>query len=344
MSLKNKIDQIKTIAVVGAGSWGTALAYYIAGQGFECKLWAFEEEVVSQITNEKENKTFLPDLKLPESIKATNDLESVVLDQDIVIMAVPSHFMRQILKRMVHRLNPGVIIVSAAKGIENETLMTMSQIFEDVAPDSLAMHRAVLSGPSFAKEVGQGLPTAVTVACPDQEASNLLQKLLSSNIFRLYTSQDLIGVELGGALKNVIAIGAGITDGLGLGLNARAALITRGLAEIMRLGVQMGANPLTFSGLAGIGDLFLTCTGDLSRNRTVGLRLGRGESISEIIDSMNAVAEGVKTAKSAFNLAARERVDMPLTEMVYRIIYEDMTPLKAMVEIMSRDLKPEIDH
>lgn len=342
MSSHKKAEDIKRVAVVGGGSWGTALASHLARKMLEVDLWAFEPEVVDQIKTARENKMYLAEIELPDRIHPSSDLEAVVTGQDIIIMAVPSHHMRRVLGEMIPYIPSGVILTSAAKGIENESLMTMSQVFEDVLPDDLAVHRSVLSGPSFAREVGRGLPTAVTVACPDQEASKLVQQVVSSPTLRIYTTQDLIGVELAGALKNVIAIGAGISDGLGIGLNGRAALITRGLAEIMRLGVLMGANPLTFSGLAGTGDLFLTCTGDLSRNRTVGLRLGKGEKLADILGSTNTVAEGVKTSRSAYNLALREKVDMPLTEKLYQMLYEDMSPMDALFSLMSRDLKPEV--
>lgn len=339
----SRIKQPERIAVIGAGSWGTALAYHMASNNKPVDLWVYEEDVADQIKKERENLTYLPGVKLPELINASNDLEEVVRGQNVILLVSPSHVMRTIIGSMSPFLAPGVVLCSAAKGVENETLMTMSQVLEDVLPNDLAVHRACLSGPSFAREVGQNMPTAVTVACPDRDASALLQTMISSSMMRVYTSQDLMGVEIGGALKNVFAIGAGISDGLGLGTNARAALITRGLAEMSRLGVKMGANPLTFMGLAGLGDLVLTCTGDLSRNRTVGLKIGQGKKLPDILSEMKMVAEGVKTTKSFHGLAKREGVEMPLTEQIYLLLYKDKDPKQGLIDLMTRDLKDEID-
>ena len=343
MNISEQLEGTKRISVVGAGAWGTALACHLAAKGLEVSLWAYEEEVVRQIKSSGENMMYLPGIPLPKNILPSSDLEFVLEAQKVVVMAVPSHYMRGVVGRLKSFLSTGTILVSVAKGIENKTLLTMTQVFEDVLPESLAVHRAVLSGPSFAKEVGRGLPTAVTVACYDREACQYLQQVFNSPTMRIYTSQDVIGVELGGALKNLIAIVAGISDGMKMGLNGRAAIITRGLAEITRLGVHMGANPLTFSGLAGLGDLVLTCTGDLSRNRTVGLKLGQGMKIADILKDMKQVAEGVKTTRSAKDLAEREGVEMPITARLYEILYEGKTTKQAMIELLSRDLKPEID-
>lgn len=334
--------QIENISVIGAGAWGTAIACYLARKGLAVRLWAHEKEVVRDINENHINSVFLPDIPLPEEIFCDNNLEEVVPGAEILVMVVPSHFMRNVLKEVSGHLSPGVSLVSAAKGIENETLLTMTQLFEEVLPTDLAVTRAVLSGPSFAREVGLGLPTAVTLAATGPEAARRLQQALASPAMRVYSSQDLIGVELGGALKNVVAIVAGIADGMNLGLNARAAIITRGLAEITRLGVKMGANPLTFAGLAGMGDLVLTATGDLSRNRTVGLKLGQGMSIEEILEDMKQVAEGVKTTKSTHGLSIREKIDMPITRKLYQVLYEGKKTKEAMVELLARDLKDEI--
>jgi glycerol-3-phosphate dehydrogenase (NAD(P)+) len=340
-----RLQDHQTVAIVGAGSWGTALACHLAGKNIQVDLWAYEPEVVAEITEHRENLTYLPGVRLPENIRCSNDLAEVVTDHLVILMVVPSHTVRQVIGLMAPHLTPGVFLVSAAKGVENETLMTMSQVYDDVLPPNLAVHKACLSGPSFAREVGQNLPTAITLACPYcGESSQMLQTLFSSPSMRIYNSQDLIGVELGGALKNIYAIAAGIVDGLNLGTNARAALITRGLAEMSRLGVKMGANPLTFMGLAGVGDLVLTCTGDLSRNRTVGLKLGKGLKIKEILGEMKMVAEGVKTTRSIRDLARREGVDMPVTEQVYLVLYEDKDPTQGLVDLMSRNLKDEIDY
>ncbi len=331
------------IAVVGAGSWGTALASHMARKGVEVDLWVYEPEVAEEIRSRRENLTYLPDIHLPENIRPSNELEEVVAGQDVVLLVVPSHIMRGVLERLRPFLKPGAVLVSAAKGIENDSLMTMAQVMEDVLPAELAVHKACLSGPSFAREVGRGLPAAVTVACAERRVGQLLQHFFSSSSLRVYSSQDVVGVELGGALKNVFAIGAGISDGLELGTNARAALITRALAEMTRLGVKMGATPLTFMGLAGMGDLVLTCTGDLSRNRTVGLKLGHGLKLKNILAEMKMVAEGVKTTRSVHDLGRREEVDMPLTEQVYKVLYEEKDPKKALLDLMNRSLKDEID-
>jgi glycerol-3-phosphate dehydrogenase (NAD(P)+) len=345
MGDKVRRQETQTVAVIGAGSWGTALACHLARKNLQVDLWVYEPEVLAEILEHRENLTYLPGVKLPDNIRPSNNLAEVVGDHLVILMVVPSHVVRRVIGLMAPHLTPGVFLVSAAKGVENETLMTMSQVYDDVLPSNLAVHKACLSGPSFAREVGQNLPTAITLACPYcGEASQFLQTLFSSPTMRIYNSQDLIGVELGGALKNVYAIAAGIVDGLSLGTNARAALITRGLAEMSRLGVKMGANPLTFMGLAGVGDLVLTCTGDLSRNRTVGLKLGKGMKIKEILGEMKMVAEGVKTTRSIRDLARREGVDMPVTEQVYLVLYEEKDPTQGLVDLMSRNLKDEIDY
>ncbi|MEW6262473.1 MAG: NAD(P)H-dependent glycerol-3-phosphate dehydrogenase [Thermodesulfobacteriota bacterium] len=334
----------REVAVVGAGSWGTALAFHLANKGLDVSLWAYESEVAAQIQDRRENQTYLPGVMLPERVRASSDLAEVVGGRPVVLLVVPSHVLRLVVTSLAPWLSPGVVLTSAAKGVENETLMTMCQVIEDVLPPDLAVHRVCLSGPTFAREVGQGLPTALTVASPDREAAALMQQLLASPLMRVYTSQDLIGVELGGSLKNIFALAAGISDGLNLGANARAALITRGLAEMSRLGVKMGANPLTFMGLTGLGDLVLTCTSDLSRNRTVGLKIGRGLKLDDILKEMKMVAEGVKTTKSAYDLARREGVDMPMTEQVYYVLYNGKDPKQGLIELMTRRLKEEIDH
>ena len=343
MQATHRLREPRRLAVVGAGSWGTALAYHLAKNDLEVDLWVYESEVYEEIKSHRENLTYLPGVHLNDSVRPYRSIEQVVRGKSVVVLVVPSHVMREVLSRMVRYIEPGAILVSASKGIENDTLMTMSQVLEDVLPDNLAYHRAVLVGPSFAREVGRDMPTAITLACLDHSASRLVQGQFASPCMRVYTSQDLVGVELGGALKNVFAIGTGISDGLGMGNNARAALITRSLAEMVRLGVKMGANPLTFMGLAGLGDLVLTCTGDLSRNRTVGFKLGQGQRLNDILSEMKMVAEGVKTTKAAYDLAKREAVDMPVTEQIYKILYEDKDPQTCLLELMTRHLKDEID-
>ncbi|MFP5213496.1 MAG: NAD(P)H-dependent glycerol-3-phosphate dehydrogenase [Acidobacteriota bacterium] len=332
------------IAVVGGGSWGTTLAQVLAVKGFQVDLWVFEEDLCKTIRETRENAIYLPGFTLSENITAHSDLERVVKGHGLIVMVVPSHVYRRVATQMVPLMEPGTLVVNATKGIENETLVTMSGIWKEIVPSADFIRELSLSGPSFAKEVARKVPTAVTVAADDMETAQLVQQVFSTDYFRVYTSTDKVGVELAGSIKNVIALAAGVCDGLGFGHNTRAALITRGLAEISRLGVRMGAHPLTFSGLSGIGDLLLTCTGDLSRNRTVGLQLGQGRKIKEILGEMRMVAEGVKTAQSVHFLAKKLDVDMPIAEQVYRIIYEDKDPLLVVRELMGRDLKHELEH
>jgi glycerol-3-phosphate dehydrogenase (NAD(P)+) len=331
------------IAVVGAGSWGTAIGDLLACKGYPVSLWAFEKEVEDHIQKFHENKIFLPHHKLSSNISASNDLVEVITDKDLVVVVVPSHVMRNVTKEMAGHLSDSVILISASKGIEQKTHLTMSGVIKENLPDVDEGRLAVISGPSFAKEVAQKIPTSVTVACKNPECAALVQHLFATPYFRVYSSDDIIGVELGGSVKNVIAIAAGITDGLGLGLNTRAALITRGMTEIRRLGLHLGANPRTFTGLAGFGDLVLTCTGNLSRNYTVGIKLGRGQKLQEILAEMRMVAEGIKTAKSVYNFSRKLGVEMPICHEVYRILYKDLAPQKAVHRLMTRTLKQELD-
>lgn len=330
------------IGVVGAGSWGTALANLLGQKGFTVHLWAYETEVKDQITSLKENTYFLPGVILSPRIIPSNDLSEVVGGKDLLVYVVPSHFMRAVAQKMADFVSKETIIVSASKGIENKTHLTMSAVLKESFPHIAEEKFVVLSGPSFAREMAVKSPTAVTVACKDPEVAEFVQYIFVTPYFRVYTHDDLIGVELGGAVKNVVAIAAGIIDGLGLGLNTRAAMITRGLAEIQRLGLKMGAKPHTFAGLAGIGDLVLTCTGDLSRNHTVGKMIGEGKKLDEILSEMRMVAEGVKTAKSVYNLSINLGVEMPIAQQIYCILYEDLSPEKALHRLMNRDLKPEM--
>jgi len=335
-------DNIK-IGVVGAGSWGTALANLMASKGFAIDLWVFEKEVKSQILDSGENQFFLPDIKLSSHLTPHNDLVKVVSGKDLLLVVVPSHVMRATTLQMAGHVSKGAIIASASKGIENTTHLTMTGVLGETLPQIPAEHLAVISGPSFAREVAQNLPTVVTAASKDIEIAALVQQVLVTPYFRVYTSDDVIGVELGGSLKNVIAIAAGVIDGLQLGLNTRAALITRGMTEIRRLGLKLGANPRTFTGLAGFGDLILTCTGDLSRNHTVGKKIGEGQKVNKILGKMRMVAEGVKTAKSVYNLSRKLGVDMPISHEMYRILYENLDPKEAVYRLMTRDLKQELD-
>jgi glycerol-3-phosphate dehydrogenase (NAD(P)+) len=331
----------KNIGVIGAGSWGTTLADLLAKKGHEVTLWAYEPELVAEMRTSGINNLFLPGIKLSPSLSFTNDLTEAVSSKDLLLFVVPSQVLRGVLKEAIPHMAESAVIVSASKGIEVTTLMAVSQVYEELLPPSLFSRFAVLSGPSFAREVAQEMPTAVAVAADDEAVARQVQEAFNCRFFRVYTNRDVIGVELGGALKNVIAIAAGIADGLGFGCNTRAALITRGLAEITRLGLAMGARPETFAGLAGMGDLVLTCTGDLSRNRTVGIQLGQGASLSEILGEMRMVAEGVKTTESAWQLAQRMKVDMPITEQVYRVLHDGKSARAAVIELMTRDLKAE---
>ena len=329
------------IGVIGAGSWGTALAGMLAGKGYPVVLWAYEKELVERMKETRENDLFLPGFSLPSNLTFTADLSAAVSDKEMVLLVSPSQVMRLVVQQAVGDFNPGSLIVSASKGIENGTLLTMSQVLRELLPSSCHQRLAVISGPSFAKEVASGIPTAVVAAAPQQDIAEQVQNIFTNAAFRVYTNNDILGVELCGALKNVMALAAGVSDGLGFGLNTRAALITRGLAEIRRLGLALGAQAATFSGLAGMGDLVLTCTGDLSRNRSVGIALGEGKTLDEILNGMNMVAEGVKTTLSAYQLAAKVGIEVPITEQMYQILYQQKDPRQAVTDLLSRDLKAE---
>ncbi len=331
------------IGVVGAGSWGTALADLLARIGHRVTLWAYESDLVLRMRETKENDLYLPDISLHEELEFTNSLAEVVKGKELILLVPPSQLMRQILRQLLLHLEDGRILVSASKGIENESLMTMSQVIsEELKAAGRKADLAFLSGPSFAREVARGLPTAVVAAAENAAVAELVQKVFSGECFRVYTNSDVIGVEFGGSLKNVMALAAGIADGLGFGSNTRAALITRGLSEMTRLGVAAGAERQTFAGLAGMGDLVLTCTGDLSRNRSVGLELGRGRSLQDILAGMNMVAEGVKTTISTYQLAAKLKVSAPITEQVYKILEEGKDPHQAVTDLLDRSLKAEV--
>lgn len=329
------------VAVVGAGSWGTALAGVLADNGHRTVLWAREPEVAAEVNASHTNATYLPDVTLPDALTATSLLAEALADAAVVVSVAPSQFVASVMGEAAPHLGEDTLVVSASKGIEINTLRRMDQVMDEVLTPAQRARFSVLSGPSFAAEVARRAPTAVVAASGDPEAARRVQSLFQNRTFRVYTNPDVIGVELGGALKNVVALGAGVAAGLGFGHNTRAALITRGLAEITRLGVAMGARRETFSGLAGMGDLVLTCTGDLSRNRTVGFRLGQGESLDEILGEMRAVAEGVKTAEAVVALAARHGVEMPIAAEVHAILTQGRSPREALDNLMSRDPKPE---
>jgi len=332
---------MKRIGIIGAGNWGTALALTLTSLGHAVKLRAYEKEVAESIRARQENELFMPGVKLPEAIVATNDLEEALNGAEIVVTAMPSHVCRPLYEQMLPHLRPEMVFVSATKGLDTERLMRMSEVVASVVGKRFSPCLAVLSGPSFAREVARGDPTAIVVASQDREAAESIQKEFSSKTLRLYTSGDVVGVELGGAVKNVIAIAAGVIQGLKLGHNPTAALITRGLAEITRLACACGARRETLAGLAGLGDLVLTCTGELSRNRMVGIELGKGRKLAEILGAMRMVAEGVKTTPATVALAAKHGIEMPITQQVLRILEGQTSPREAIRELMERTLKDE---
>ena len=342
--MKTTVDvETTTIGVVGAGSWGTALANLLALKGFAVDHWVYEAEVKAQMLEKRENQRFLPGVTLSDNLHPSGDLESVVAGKDLVLVVTPSHVTRRTIERCGHAIGPDTLVVSASKGIENKTHLTMSGVLVEVIPGLSAERLAVLTGPSFSKEVARQMATVVTVASSDKNSAEFVQQVFVTPYFRVYTIEDVIGAELGAAVKNVIAIAAGVIDGLGLGLNTRAALITRGLVEIRRLGLAMGAQPRTFTGLAGVGDLILTCTGDLSRNHTIGKQIGEGKKLKDLLAGMHMVAEGVKTARSVYNLSRERGVEMPISHAVYHVLYDDMDPKTALYQLMTRDLKQELD-
>ena len=332
---------MKQIGVIGAGSWGTTLADLLANKGYAVTLWAYEADLVERMTASRENDLYLADVKLSENLSFTDSLSVAVGNKELVLFVPPSQVLRPILEQTVSLLAPDTLLVSASKGIENGTLKTMSEVFQELFPAEIAARVAYLSGPSFAREVVTRQPTAVAIASSDSDVLSRVQQIFSTDYFRVYTNSDVHGIEIGGALKNVIALAAGVSDGLGFGYNTRAALITRGLAEMARIGVATGADALTFSGLAGMGDLVLTCTGDLSRNRSVGIALGQGRKLDAILNEMNMVAEGVKTTLSAYQLARKLGVDTPIIDQMYGLLYEGKDARQAVGELMLRDLKQE---
>ncbi len=329
------------IGVIGAGAWGTALAVLLADKGHDVTLWMYEQDLAEETARTRENRVYLPGFTLPASIRVTASLEAAVKDKPFILSVVPSHTVRAVAKKYAPVLAGDAVIISASKGIELDTLMPLSEVFKNVLPGDYHDRLCFLSGPSFAKEVARKMPTAITLASYDPAIGKKAQEVLSSAHFRVYTNTDVIGVELAGALKNVVAIAAGVLEGMGYGYNTMAALLTRGLAEMARLGVAMGGKPATFSGLAGMGDLVLTCTGGLSRNRTLGTRLGKGEKLEDIVQGSKTVAEGVKTAKAARELAQKFKIDMPIVEEVYLILYEGKDPMRALKDLMARELKAE---
>jgi glycerol-3-phosphate dehydrogenase (NAD(P)+) len=327
-------------AVIGAGAWGTALSNLLAANGHAVALWAREPDVVDAVNETRENRRFLPGVCVGEGVIATGQIDEALGDAELVTYVAPSHALRDVVERGTSAVRADALLVVASKGIERESLAIMS----DVVAQSLPQHAVVaLSGPSFAAEVAKGQPTAVVAASTDHQAASRVQRALSSDVFRVYTHDDVIGVELGGALKNVMAVATGVAEGLGLGFNSRAALITRGLAEMTRLGVALGASPATFAGLAGLGDLVLTCTGALSRNRALGIEIGKGKTLEQALEGKDTVAEGVLNTISARALAEREGVDMPIVWAVHRTLFEAQPPQLAIAELMRRELRAEQD-
>ncbi|HEX5066663.1 MAG TPA: NAD(P)H-dependent glycerol-3-phosphate dehydrogenase [Myxococcota bacterium] len=328
------------VAVLGAGSFGTCLAMLCARE-HDVAIWARKPEIADSINREHRNPRYLEDVPLPERVRASNDLAEVLADRELVICAVPSHGVREVMQLAGPLLSREALVVSTVKGIELGTWMRMDQVLHEVLDPVFHPRLVFLSGPSFAREIADGKPTAVTLACAVESYAISVQQSISSPTFRCYTHTDVIGAELGGALKNVIAIAVGICDGMGFGQNARAAVMTRGLREITRLGVALGADPLTFLGLAGMGDLVLTCTGDLSRNRQVGIELGRGRELADIVAGMHQVAEGIRTTRAACALADLHKVEMPITRGVGKVLDGEIAPRDAALALMSRQLRNE---
>lgn len=333
-------EQCRTAAVVGGGAWGTAIADRLVRNGHRVTLWAREGDVVQAINDRRENPRFLPGIPLAPGLSAHSDMAVVLREAELIVYAAPSHVLRAVVASSAAAIVPGAVLSVATKGIERETLALMTDV---VAQEALGHEVVAVSGPSFAVEVAQGQPTAVVAASSSLQAAKLVQGAMSSAAFRVYTSDDVVGVELGGALKNVMAVATGILDGLGLGYNPRAALMTRGLAEMTRLGVSLGARAETFAGLAGLGDLVLTCTGALSRNRALGVAVGQGRSLDAALAGKDSVAEGVLNAQSAKALADRVGVEMPIIDATYRILFEGQTPREAIAELMARELRAERD-
>lgn len=328
------------VASIGAGSWGTAVAALIAQNGHDVLLWARREELADEINTWHANETYLPGIRLPENLRATADIEQAARGADVVVMGVPSHGWREILRTLKPHLTADAV-VSLTKGLEGERSLRMSEVFFEECPDFHRDGYAILAGPNIAREVAKRMPAAAAVACPDDDRARRLQALIHQPYFRVYNNQDVVGCELGGAIKNIVAIGAGIADEFGFGDNAKAAYMTRGLAEMARLGVRLGGSPMTFMGLAGMGDLIVTCISRYSRNRRVGKELGKGRKIEDVISEMKMVAEGVKTCRAMLELGRQVGADMPITEGVVSVIYEGVTPGQMVQDLLGRPPTPE---
>lgn len=328
------------IGVLGGGSWGTALSILLANKGYNLHMWIRDENQVETINTTRMNNRYLPNISLPDNIGVSSDMEAALYKKDIILMCVPTHGVRETLNQAKKSINKDQIIINVAKGIENDSLLRISEIVEEILPEN---KYAVLSGPSHAEEVAIGLPTTVVSASKTRDVAEIVQDLFITPYFRVYTNPDIIGVELGGSLKNIIALGAGVSDGLGYGDNTKAALMTRGNTEMARLGIKLGANASTFTGLSGIGDLIVTCTSMHSRNRRCGILLGEGLSLDQAIKEVGMVVEGVKTTKSAYKLAQKHGVEMPITEEIYDVLYNGSKVSNSVSRLMERDKKHEIE-
>ncbi|HWC97196.1 MAG TPA: NAD(P)H-dependent glycerol-3-phosphate dehydrogenase [Candidatus Sulfopaludibacter sp.] len=332
---------MKRLAVIGGGSWGTALAVVLAPRFEQIKLWVYESDLSARMTQARENDVYLPGISIPTNLVITSDLAEALDGAQIVLSVMPSHLARNLYRQMLPFLHDSMVFVSATKGLENGSLLRVTEVIREVLQPVFHPRVAVISGPTFAREVACFEPTALVVASEDEPLAAIVQSAFSGPTFRLYTSSDPTGVEVGGSIKNVVAIGAGVLSGMGLGHNVTAALITRGLAEMNRLALAMGGKPQTLAGLAGLGDLVLTCTGDLSRNRTVGVELAHGRKLEEIVNSMKMVAEGIKTTNAAVDLAKRHGVEMPISEQMYQMLHYGVSPRDAIQRLMERSLKGE---
>jgi len=324
------------IAVLGAGSWGTALAVLLANNGHKVFLWARDAEQCEKISQARENHKYLPGISLPHRLTILNNLSEVLLGHDLIVLAVPSHSVRVLAKEISSHINPNSIIVNTAKGFEPKTFIRLSEVLKEELPTFSHNNITLLSGPSHAEEVGRNLPTAVVVAANNKSIAESIQDIFMTHSFRVYINLDMTGVEIAGALKNVIALGTGISDGLGYGDNAKAALITRGLAEITRLGIGLGADAQTFAGLAGLGDLVVTCTSMHSRNRRAGIQIGQGQNLSEVLHNMGMVVEGINTTQAAYHIAHKYEIAMPITEQMFKVLFKGKDPKEAVVSLMSR--------
>lgn len=339
--MSDTAPQQLSVCVVGAGAWGTALASVLIEGEHKVTLWAFEPEVAASINTHHTNPVYLPDVELDPRLVATTDLKEAVTGCQLIVSVVPAQHARRVTQQWAPFARPDAVVVNASKGIENGTHQLLSEVFDEVLPEPLRARIAFLSGPSFAKEVARGLPTVVVVAAKDEAIAEHVQHVFARPTFRTYRTTDVVGVEVGGALKNVMAIATGVSDGLGLGNNARAAIITRGCLELTRIAVKLGADPITMMGLAGIGDLVLTSTGEMSRNRTVGKALGAGKKLKDILENMAQVVEGVTTAKAAYELSQELGLSTPIVDEVYAVLYEDASCAKAVERLMTRELKRE---